>query len=92
MYMLRKHLLSIAVVLLVAFSFVATELQAGHDSCVSPSSHHCCVQCCPSHNLAPLTVSTIFLNTPSEVVCIVEPVRYIQQGSVLNSIYRPPIA
>jgi len=53
----RKFLLA----LMVLASFLAStlELHADHDlGTKSQATQHCCVQCCPSHNLPPLTTTT----------------------------------
>lgn len=49
----RKNKKTIIFLLVIGFSFATVELHADHDANDSEQSQHCCVQCCPTHNLAP---------------------------------------
>ena len=48
-----KLLYLVAVIVMTVFSFAALELHADHDLNAKAPVSHCCVQCCPSHHLAP---------------------------------------
>lgn len=89
---LRKHLRVCVIVLTVAFSFISIEWHTDHDLNAKAPAHHCCLQCCPSHNLAPLSTHGISLSAPSVVAGFVELTDSFQQDLILNKIYRPPIA
>lgn len=92
MYSFHKKLHLVAIVFMMVFSVVALEMHSDHDLNAKAPTNHCCVQCCPSHNLVPLSTSDIALTAPSVVTGFIELTESFQQDLILNKIYRPPIA
>lgn len=82
----------IACLLLVGFVFSALELHVDHDFSSSGQQQHCCVQCCPIHNLIPPSTPVVSLNVPSTEGEFVEFGNSIHQNLIPNKIYRPPIS
>ena len=90
---IRKFLPIAATLLFVAFSFISLELHADHNANANTSSQqHCCIQCCPSHNLAPLSTPGISLNVPLNFTSFVESTDLFRANLISTKIYRPPIA
>ena len=88
----RSHKKLILLFFLLGFLFATFEIHADHDADVAQQTEHCCVQCCPSHNLAPV----------SQTITAVA-VALLQEGFVHSndslplqeippSIFRPPIS
>lgn len=82
----------VAILLMFAFAFSIVELHADCELDAKAPASHCCVQCCPAHNLAP---------TPNHQVLItaLPPTSYVlRYHSPLYSVFfaleidRPPIA
>lgn len=90
---LRKKLHVVAFMLLAAFSFAALELHADHGANAKvPVANHCCIQCCPSHHLAPAPEHQVSIGALASVS------RFVAYHSTFYStlfpsrIDRPPIA
>lgn len=88
----RRHVKIVTLVLVIGFSFAALELYADHDLNGSCQQQHCCVQCCPCHNLVPPSTPVVSLNVPSTEGAFVEFEKSVHQNLLLNKIYRPPIS
>ncbi len=88
----RKKLHLVAMIFTVVFSFAALELHADHDLNAKAPANHCCVQCCPSHQLAPAPEHQVSIGTLASVT------RFVAYHSTFYStlfpsrIDRPPIA
>lgn len=88
----RRFRKLISLVFLVGFLFATLEIHADHDTDVAQKTQHCCVQCCPSHNLAPINqVITAVDASPlldDFIVCD----ESLPLKEIPESIFRPPIS
>ena len=91
MFLLRKIIPTVAIVLFVAFAFISIEWHTDHDLNAKAPVHHCCLQCCPSHNLAPLSNHGVTLSAPSVMTDFVEMTSSFHNDLISTQIYRPPI-
>lgn len=85
----RKHVRIIIVILMAAFTFSIMEIHKDHDLC--DVSHHCCVQCCPSHNLALAPNQPISLSIPAPTTSFIDFRPPAYSLSFPSRIDRPPI-
>ncbi len=83
----------VALILVIVFSFLSIEWHADHDGDTgSATDQTCCIQCCVSHNLAPLSAKGNSLNVPRLVDRLIEFSDTFQPELIRSSIDRPPIA
>ncbi|PIR20589.1 MAG: hypothetical protein COV45_05160 [Deltaproteobacteria bacterium CG11_big_fil_rev_8_21_14_0_20_47_16] len=87
-----KNIRLATVVILIAFIFSATEWHVDHDHDAKPSECQCCLQCCPSHNLAPLPDQMTSLIGQPIATEFVESINIVHQLLIPSKIDRPPIA
>lgn len=78
----------VSVVSLDAFFCAETQQKNAH----SQAPVHCCVQCCPSHNLASPTVGIVQVMSPNRVTPFVVENLDLPIEIYPNRIDRPPIA
>lgn len=67
-----------------------------HDDCCDDAqapraAHHCCVQCCPSYNLAPVSQIIIKPSIPNNLMIRDTDHVFRYQDPFLDGLYRPPI-
>ena len=82
-------------VILAGMLLLALDIHAdcGDAPKVPMAAHHCCIQCCPSHNLAPASQLSIKLSNSNSISVSFYPddaSRY--QDPFFDNLHRPPIA
>lgn len=92
MNLMRQHRKLFAVFFMAAFLSAFIEIHADHDGAEVQKTRHCCVQCCPSHNLAPtIRMTTSVDSTPFlHGLHIVDDSPHVRD--IADSIFRPPIS
>ncbi len=82
--------------MLLAFSFVSTVDAFVCEDNRSPTQTqvpvHCCVQCCPAHNLAPTSQNSLTIKAPDLTLGYELAVSQVYYEFYPLSIDRPPIA
>ena len=80
--------------LLAFFAFSAVEWHSDHDSTQKQMGcdTQCCVQCCPSHNLGPLTVEKVVVASFNPCGRLAVILSLPNLSPLISAIYRPPIA
>ncbi|MCC7343595.1 MAG: hypothetical protein IT573_01555 [Deltaproteobacteria bacterium] len=53
--------------LLAAFCLASVEWHRDHEASAQGPCQECCVQCCPSHHLAPVAAPSLLLSHPDAV-------------------------
>jgi len=91
MYSIRKKLQVVGIVLIAVFAFAALELHTGHDANTKAAANHCCVQCCPSHHLAPAPEYQVSVGALTSVSRFVSYHSPFYSTLFLSRIDRPPI-
>ena len=93
-----KKLFSISALILL-LSFISTVSldaffceDAQQKSTQSQAPVHCCVQCCPSHNLASPTVNVVQVTSTIQVSTFIVEILDLPLEIYPNQIDRPPIA
>lgn len=76
---------------LLSFAVVSLDKHSDHEQSAKAPSHHCCIQCCPSHNLAPLAKNGITAVGSTTQQQILPDIAGFPHEIYLNQIYRPPI-
>ena len=94
---MKKILSTAAVVILFVFAFAifsdAFFCQEGKpEASRSQVPVHCCVQCCPSHNVAPTPGQILVLDGPVQSESFILENLTIQERLLISRIDRPPIA
>lgn len=77
--------------LVLAFLFSVVELHADHDDNDPQQAQHCCVQCCPSHHLAPNKTAEAIIEMPRLVQGTILLSLRVHSSMIPSSIFRPPI-
>lgn len=91
MLFFQKKVAFLVAVLLFSFFFVTVERHSDHDLNAKAPAHHCCVQCCPTHNLAPLGENANSLVRSTSERQVLSDAFDFHPEIYLNQIYRPPI-
>ncbi len=87
----RSHKTLISLFFLAGFLFATFEIHADHDMDTDQQEQHCCVQCCPSHNLAPVNQAiTVVSASPFQDGFVISD-DSLSLKEVPQSIFRPPI-
>ena len=95
MRFIRSKSKLLCLVFLAGLLLLALDVHADcNDAPKAPmAAHHCCVQCCPSHNLGPISQSLIKLSSSDHLsLRFYSDNAFRYQGPFLDSLYRPPIA
>ncbi len=89
---LRRKSSIFVVLMMLSFVVVSIEWHSDHDlNAKTPAQHHCCIQCCPSHNLAPLSANENYFVSSTTGREILPDHSAFHPEIYLNQIYRPPI-
>ena len=88
----RQQQKLISLVFLLGFFFATLEIHADHDGDVAEQTEHCCVQCCPSHNLVPVSESVTAVEDQLVVRSTIGDDASLLLKTIPNNIFRPPIA
>lgn len=88
---MRKHIKFFIVFIVFGFFLATIEFHADHDVADPQQTQHCCVQCCPSHNLATV-ISTLAIKIPQNSIHDLK-VRNITivLSEIPRNIFRPPM-
>ena len=78
--------------LLVMFAFSLIELHTDHDTASSAGRDECCVQCCPSHNLAPRPAAEASTSVSDPVEWALSDTSSLYQDPYLTLFDPPPIS
>ncbi len=90
---IRRKSSVFAFLALLSFAVVSIEWHSDHDlNAKKAPSHHCCIQCCPNHNLAPLSENSNSVASSTTERQLLPEVSDFRLEIYLNQIYRPPIA
>jgi hypothetical protein len=93
--MLRRHsrYRFLPLILLAFFVFSAVEWHSNHDGSrkQAGADTQCCVQCCPSHNLGPLTVEKVVMTSFNPCGRLTLTLALPHLNPIIAAIYRPPI-
>lgn len=65
-----------------------------HESPLQAQSQQCdcCLQCCPGHNLAPIKGTQISNVIQRVIQPVATPTSQVHEQTILQSIFRPPMA
>ena len=92
MSFLRRKSSIFIVLMVLSFVVVSIEWHSDHDlNAKAPAQHHCCIQCCPSHNLAPVSANEKYVVSTTTGRQILPDLLDSHLEIYLNQIYRPPI-
>jgi hypothetical protein len=87
----RHHQKLISVVFLLGFFLATLEIHADHEEDAAQQDEHCCVQCCPSQNLAPASEIVATLEQPLMLQSTIGADTSFVSKDIPQSIFRPPI-
>jgi len=88
----RHHQKLISLLFLLGFFLATMEIHADHDLNAAQQSQHCCVQCCPTHNLAPANQDVMAVEEQIMVQSHIDDDSFLFLKEIPHSIFRPPIA
>ncbi len=88
----RHHQKLISLVFLLGFFLATVEIHADHDLDVAEQTQHCCVQCCPTHNLAPTSQDVTTVKDQLVVQHYFGDDSSRSLKEIPHSIFRPPIS
>lgn len=78
--------------LLAAFCLASVEWHRDHEISAQGPCQECCVQCCPSHHLAPVAASRLLLSHPDPVDRRAPEPPLLRLETHPQRVDRPPIA